>query len=165
MSSGSVYKEGSTLTPLTTSVDRAYQRGNGEALDTDNNATDFSVVTPSQPQNSASSCSTVGPTNPSGIGSATPGTVHTGDSTLLTVAVTGGTNPASTGLAVTGDLSSIGGAASAAFFDDGSHGDATAGDGTFSLSTTVDSATSPGSKSIPTTIATTRAATARRRSR
>ena len=110
-------------------------------------------MSPSQPQNSASTCSTVGPTNPSGTGSATPGTVHTGDSTLLTVAVTGGTNPASTGLAVSGDLSSIGGAASAAFFDDGSHGDVTAGDGTFSLSTTVDAATSPGNKTIPTTIA------------
>ena len=40
------------------------------------------------------------PTNPSGTGAATPSAVSAGNTTLLTVAVTPGTNPTSTGLAV-----------------------------------------------------------------
>ena len=70
-------------------------------------------------------------TNPTGIGAASPGTVQAGQSTLLSVAVTPGANPASTGLTVTANLGSIGGAATQAFFDDGTHGDAAAGDNIF----------------------------------
>ena len=64
-------------------------------------------------------------TNPGGVGNANPNSVLPGESSTLTVAVTPGTNPASTGLAVTADLSSIGGSASQEFFDDGVSGDAT----------------------------------------
>ena len=93
------------------------------------------------------------PTNPSGTGAATPGSVAQGAQTLLTVATTPGTNPASTGLTVTADLTSIGGSAAASFHDDGLAGDATAGDGTYSFQATVAAATTPGATSLPFTVA------------
>ena len=89
------------------------------------------------------------PTDPSGTGTATPASVVQGGTTTLTVDTTPGTNPDSTGLAVTGDLSAIGGSATAAFADDGIAPDATAGDGTFSVSAPVAAATAPGAKSLP----------------
>lgn len=92
------------------------------------------------------------PSAPSGIGSANPGTVAPGNSSLLTVTVTPGTIPASTGLAVTADLSSIGGAASQTFFDDGTNGDVVAGNNVFSFNATVVAATTQGAKSLPFTI-------------
>ncbi len=67
---------------------------------------------------------------------ATPNTLLAGDTTLLTVAVTPGEDPVSTGISVTCDLSPIGGSASQALFDDGTQGDLFAGDNTFSYSTT-----------------------------
>jgi uncharacterized protein len=94
----------------------------------------------------------VTPTNPSGTGAANPGLVSAGSPTLLTVTVTPGTNPTSTGLAVTGDLTSIGGSASQQFFDDSTNGDVTAGDNIFSFQATVDSGTTTGAKSLPITI-------------
>ncbi len=93
------------------------------------------------------------PTNPVGLGAATPASVIAGNGTLLTVSVTPGQNPASTGVTVTGDLSSIGGSASQTFFDDGTNGDASANDSVFSFSATVTAATPDGAKSIPATIA------------
>ncbi len=50
------------------------------------------------------------------------------------------------------DLSLIGGSASQTFYDDGTHGDAVAGDGVFSYQATVDPATTNGVKSLPVTI-------------
>jgi len=92
-------------------------------------------------------------TNPTGIGAASPDTVTAGNSTLLTVAVSPGSSPTSTGLAVSCDLSSIGGSATQQFFDDGTNGgDVTSGDNIFSFEATVDSGTSPGAKSLPCTI-------------
>jgi predicted extracellular nuclease len=94
-----------------------------------------------------------GPTNPSGVGAANPSTVVQGGTTLLTVTVTPGTNPTSTGLMVTGDLTSIGGSATQQFFDDGvTGGDMNAGDNIFSFNATVAMATTPGMKSLPFTI-------------
>ena len=72
------------------------------------------------------------PTNPTGAGAANPNSPSAGDSTLLTVTVTPGTNPTSTNLAVACDLSTIGGATDQAFLDDGANGDAAAVDNTFS---------------------------------
>ena len=95
------------------------------------------------------------PTNPSGVGNANPSTVAASDSTLLTVAVTPGTNPTSTSHTVAADLSAIGGSASQQFFDDGTHGDVTAGDNTFSFNATVANGTTGGSKSLPFTITET----------
>jgi predicted extracellular nuclease len=93
-----------------------------------------------------------GSTDPSGVGLATPSTVAPGDPTLLTVNVTSGTNPTSTGLTVSCDLSSIGGSATQAFFDDGSNGDVTIGDNIFSFAATVDSGTSEGAKNLACSI-------------
>jgi uncharacterized protein (TIGR03437 family) len=60
MSSGSLYKEGNTLASLSGTVDQSYERkpggtfGNG--VDTNNNAGDFRLTTPSNSQNSSSGC-------------------------------------------------------------------------------------------------------------
>jgi endonuclease G len=93
-----------------------------------------------------------GQTNPTGSGSANPSSVLAGNSTLLTVAVTSGSNPTSTGLAVTADLSAIGGSATQTFFDNGTTGDVTAGDNVFSFQATVAPGTSAGTKNLPATI-------------
>jgi DNA/RNA endonuclease G (NUC1) len=93
------------------------------------------------------------PTDPSGTGNANPNSVLPGESSTLTVAVTPGTNPTSTGLTVTADLSSIGGSASQQFFDDGLNGgDTAAGDNVFTYTAVVASLTSPGAKSLPFSI-------------
>ena len=92
------------------------------------------------------------PTNPSGTGNANPNNVTSGSSTLLTVSVTPGTTPASTGLTVKGDLSTIGGSATQTFFDNGTNGDVTAGDNIFSYNAVVAPGTSVGSKTLPITI-------------
>jgi DNA/RNA endonuclease G (NUC1) len=85
----------------------------------------------------------VTPTNPSGTGTASPGALFPGSSTLLTVSVTPGTNPTSTGLAVTADLSSIGGSANQSLSGNGN---------TFTFTATVSNATTPGNKTLPFTI-------------
>jgi uncharacterized protein YdeI (BOF family) len=78
MSSGSAYKEGTFLSPLTTNVDRSYERKPGGPLgsgtDTDNNSNDFQLITPSDPQNNSSciSISTGTPTNISNTATNTP---------------------------------------------------------------------------------------------
>jgi hypothetical protein len=87
-----------------------------------------------------------------GVGSANPASVPAGGSTLLTVAVTPAENPTSTGITVAGDLTSVGGAASQTFFDDGTNGDVTASDLTFSYQATVAVGTTPGSKTLPISI-------------
>jgi hypothetical protein len=93
---------------------------------------------------------------PTGVASATPNPVYAcGDlgTTLLRLQVTPGTNPPSTGIGVTADLSSIGGSIGQAFYNDGTHGDAVAGDSTWSYRITVPETTPPGDKSIPYTLA------------
>lgn len=95
----------------------------------------------------------VAATNPSGLGNANPNSVLPGGSSTLTVTVTPGANPASSGLTVTADLSAIGGSASQQFFDDGvSGGDAVAGDNIFTYAAAVSSLTSGGAKSLPFTV-------------
>jgi predicted extracellular nuclease len=144
---GANFYEGAPA-PATTNPTAVLRNSEGCA-ETDNNAADFSVGTPA-PRNSASpfhSCPTEPvPTNPTAVGSASPNTLFTGDTVLFTLSITGGTNPDSTGLAATCDLSAIGGAADQVFFDDGTNGDATAGDNTFSFSTTVAAITTSGAK-------------------
>ena len=100
------------------------------------------------------------PTNPSAVSTATPSTAVVGAQTLLTVAVTAGTNPTSSGVTVSAALTAIGGSATQAFVDDGTNGDATGGDGTYSFLATIPGATSTGSKSFPVTIADAQARTA-----
>lgn len=100
------------------------------------------------------------PTDPSGVGAASPGIVAPGGSTLLTVTVTPGTNPTSTGITVTGDLTAIGGSVSQSFFDDGTNGDSTAADNVFSFQATVPAATTNGTKNLPVALADAQARTA-----
>lgn len=97
-------------------------------------------------------------TPPIGSGSASPSSVAPNATTLLTVHVTPGQNPTSTGISVTGDLTAIGGSASQTFFDDGTTGgDVSASDGTYSFTATVGGTTTLGSKSIPFTVSDTQA--------
>jgi len=120
-------------------------RANGGCTDTNDNSADFTTAAPN-PRNSASpshDCSGF-----AAVGAATPAIITQGDNTLLTATVTPGTNPASTGIAVTVNLGSIGGSTTQAMFDDGTHGDASPGDGIFSFGTSV---ASPGVKSFTVT--------------
>lgn len=143
--SGASCFEGNAAAPTLTNTTADLRNASG-AQDTDNNTADFTAGPPN-PRNSVASSS------PTGTGSANPSSVAQGGSTLLRVAVTPGTGPASTGITVTGDLSSIGGSATQQFFDDGTHGDAVAGDNAFSFQASIPAATSAGAKTIPTTIA------------
>jgi predicted extracellular nuclease len=139
-------------TPVLSNTTAALRAANG-CTETDNNAADFSIVAP-QPRNSATPLGPCGgTTNPSGAGAASPSSVQPGESSLLTVTVTPGSSPASTGLTVNADLSAIGGSAAQPFLDNGSGGDAVAGDNIFSFQATVSAATAPGAKSLPATIA------------
>ncbi|HEX9506118.1 MAG TPA: DNA/RNA non-specific endonuclease, partial [Acidimicrobiia bacterium] len=83
-------------------------------------------------------------TNPCGTGSANPTSVGVGDTSLLTVSVTPGTNPPSTGIQVSADLSSIGGSSAQAF--------ASGGGNTFTFQATVLPGTTAGPKTLPVTI-------------
>jgi predicted extracellular nuclease len=128
-------------------------RANDGCTDTDDNSADFATGAPN-PRNTASPThSCTGPTNPSGVGAADPSNVARGGTTLLTVTVTPGTNPTSTGLTVVGNLTSIGGSAAQPFYDDGTHGDVTAGDNVFSFQATVANTTATCGQTIPITIA------------
>ena len=138
----------STLSNTTASV----RRGNG-CIDTDNNRNDFVTVGPI-PRNSASPAQSCGgdPSQMSGVGIATPGSLLPASNTLLTVKVTPATTPASTNVAVAADLTSIGGASNQQLYDDGTHGDSAAGDGVYSFETTVGAAISTGAKSVLATM-------------
>ncbi|MGI8828942.1 MAG: ExeM/NucH family extracellular endonuclease [Candidatus Limnocylindria bacterium] len=121
------------------------QRIDAGCTDTDQNGTDFASAAVA-PRNSATAqnpCDTTTPTNPSGSGSADPSTVLAGETTTLTVIVTPGTNPDSEGMAVSADLTAIGGSADQAF---------TGADTTFSFEATVSAGTSPGDVSLPVAI-------------
>lgn len=102
------------------------------------NSRDFGAASP-MPRSSTSTpaapCSNMGSTI-SLTAMATPASVYAGSQTLLTVSVSPATMPASTGVAVTADLSSVGGYTAQPFYDDGTHGDATAGDGVYSYALT-----------------------------
>ena len=130
-------------------------RNNVGCRDTDNNATDFFFLTPPGPRNSASvlvMCEgPPPPTNPSPSGSANPASVLPGAQTTLSVTVTPGANPTSTGISVSGDLTLIGGSATTAFADDGLGADAAAGDNVFTYRATVPPTTTPGTRLLDVT--------------
>ncbi len=135
--------EGAGAAPELSNTTAAVRR-NGGALDTNNNAADFQEAAPS-PRNSSGQ-------PPVGAGAANPSILDSGDTTLLTVAVTPGAFPPSTSITVTADitaLSPLGGSAQP-FFDDGTHGDVTAGDLTFSFSTIVTG--TQGAKAVIATV-------------
>ncbi len=127
----------------TTSASRA----DGGCTDTDNNSADFTAGA-INPRNSATPANSCGgpvlPTNPTATGSADPSSVFPGESTLLTVTVTPGQNPVSTGIAVTADLTEIGGSPIQSFADQGGN--------VFTYNATVDGPTTTGLKNLPVTI-------------
>jgi hypothetical protein len=91
-------------------------------------------------------------TPPSATGAATPPLMKAGETVLLVVKVTPGSNPASMGLGVLADATSIGGLAAQRFYDDGTHGDVMPGDNSFSFRATVSASTSAGKKILPVTV-------------
>ena len=92
------------------------------------------------------------PTPPAGFGLAAPTVVLQGGAVTLAVKVTPGANPASTGISVTADLTSIGGPSSQQLFDDATQGDLVAADNLFVVDASVSAATATGPKEIPVTI-------------
>lgn len=101
--------------------------------DTDNNSADFTNFNPSVPRNTGTTtvvCGGGGTTLFAAL-AANPSTVIPGGTTLLTVTVIPATSPPSTFITVVGNLTQIGGASNQAFYDDGTHGDATPGDNVF----------------------------------
>ncbi len=148
---GAATNGGSALTSTKGNV----RKGAG-CTETDNNNNDFDIITAPVPRNSSSTLNVCGggggQTNPTGIGAANPPSVNAGGATLLTVTVTPGTNPASTDLTVSGNLTAIGGIAAQTFFDDETNGDVTSGDNVFSYNATVSAGTSGGNKNLPVSI-------------
>jgi endonuclease G len=145
-------------TPGLVNTTAALRNGLG-CNETDNNSADFTITAP-DPRNTNDDLHVCGgPSNPSGTGTANPNSVAPGNSSLLTVNVTPGTAPASTGITVTGDLSLIGGSATQTFFDNATNGDVTSGDNIFSFQATVAGGTTGGVKSLPISIADAEART------
>lgn len=139
-----IFFEGTRTTapPVNTSQSRLL---NG-CQDTDNNSADFSNTNPSNARNTSTApivCGGGGTTLFAAI-AANPATVSPGSSTLLTVTVIPATTPPSTGITVVGNLTDIGGSATQTFFDDGTNGDATAGDNVFSFFAPIPVGTSGG---------------------
>ena len=92
------------------------------------------------------------PTNPTAVASANSTSVTPGQNVTLTVTVTPGTNPTSSGITVTGDLSAIGGSATQAF---------AAGSGnTFTYAVTIPANSSTGAKNLSFSISDAQARTA-----
>lgn len=114
-------------------------RANGGATDTDSNAADFATGAPN-PRNGAPPT-----TNPTGAGSATPANGDLGDSIVLKVVVTPGSNPVSSSLTVTADLSAIGGSATQSFTGDSNNN--------FTFTAVVGNGSTPGAKALPFTVA------------
>jgi uncharacterized protein len=148
---GANFFEGSGAAPATTNT-TAVVRAQDGCQETDDNAADFTTSTPN-PRNTRSPLHVcTGQTNPVGTGAAEPNSLTAGQATLFTVAVTPGTFPTSTDLAVSCDLTPIGGSATQAFFDDGTSGDITIGDNTFSFLATVATSTVAGDKLLQCTL-------------
>jgi hypothetical protein len=102
-------------------------------VDNANNGVDYTAAPAPAPRNSTSTptpCTAPMLSAPT----ATPSTLYSGSSTLLTVTATKG---ASSTLNVTVDTSALGGSSTQVLYDDGTHGDVTAGDGIYSYSLAV----------------------------
>ena len=129
-------------------------RVNNGCQDTDNNANDFSTVNPAAPRSGSTAPNVCGGTGGTALlagGGANPTTVVPGATTLLTVSVQPAITPPSTGIAVVGNLTAIGGAANQQFFDNGTNGDVTAGDNVFSYLATVPTGTGGGTYGVSAT--------------
>ncbi|HEY2867000.1 MAG TPA: DNA/RNA non-specific endonuclease [Pyrinomonadaceae bacterium] len=137
----------SDLSPTTAAI-----RNGGGCTDTDNNQLDFSIATPAA-RNSSTPVSTcnLGGTLQAGI-TASPNVVAPGGNTLIRVPVIPATTPPSTGVTVVADLSDVGGPASQQFFDDGTHGDVSAGDNVYSFLAVVSANTTGGAHLVTATV-------------
>jgi len=122
----------------------AAARLNGGCQDTNDDDADFNVSAPA-PRNTASAFSNCSGTPPMGMGSADPFVVCNGDSVTINVTATPGTDPASTGITVIGNLSFIGGSASQLFADLGGN--------SFSYTQVVGAGTTAGLRTLPITVA------------
>ncbi len=108
--------------------------------DTDHNNDDFDLYTNPPvapippPRNTSTALAPCGGGSGllQGFGNANPSSLAPGGTTLLTVTVSPATAPPSTGITVIVNLESIGGQAGQQMYDDGTHGDVTAGDNVFS---------------------------------
>ncbi len=102
MSSGSAYKEGKPLAPLTGTTNQSYERkpggASGNGTDTNNNASDFVLnVNTSNPQNSSSSCLATNTADLSITKTDSPDPVTVGSNITYTLTVTNdGIGPAQT---------------------------------------------------------------------
>ncbi len=153
--------EGSGATPAPNATMSVF-RANGGCTDTNNNAADFATAAVA-PRNSSNTFTCTGPPPPlppSAVGNANPWSVDFGTTSLLTVTVTPGSNPISTGITVASDLSAIGGSAAQALYDDGTNGDVTAGDGVFSYLATVTNDTTAGAKTLSVSVTDAQSRTA-----
>jgi endonuclease G len=129
--------------------------------DTDNNNADFDLYTNPPvapippPRNTSSAPAPCGGGSGllQGFGNASPSSLAPGGTTLLTVTVTPATSPPSTGITVLVNVEGIGGQAGQQMYDDGTHGDVTAGDNVFSFLMVVSSTTSPATYPLHANIA------------
>jgi len=134
--------EGAGPTAAPSNTNAVLRSGDG-CGDTNSNNVDFTAG-PAAPRNSSSVAYTcpqgTQPTPPTAVGIASENGLFVGEQTILTVSVTPGTNPPSTGLAVQANLTPVGGSATQAFAGQGSN--------VFSFTATVAAGTSPGVKAI-----------------
>ncbi len=128
-------------------------RKNGGNTDTDNNNADFTIASPT-PRNTGTQIGSFQASI-----SASPTTVIPGGNTLFTVSVTPATTPPSTGITVVANLTTIGGAASQTFFDNGTNGDVTPNDNIFSYLATIPAGTVGGIRTITAVAADAQART------
>ena len=136
-------------------------RKGGGCTETDDNGADFSILAPApRNRNSPTNVCTGGNTTISATGSANPNTVVPGGTTVFRVAVSPATVPPSTGITVRGNLTNIGGSATQTFYDDGTNGDATAGDSIFSFQFTIPSNQGGGTTTVLTTVSDAQGRTA-----
>jgi DNA/RNA endonuclease G (NUC1) len=136
-----------TIAPPSGSSQARQQAG---CQDTDNNANDFSTLTPFGPRNLSTAPVTCAGSGASLFAamSANPTSVAPPGNTLLTVTVIPATTPPSTNITVVANLINIGGSTSQTFFDDGTNGDVTPGDNVFSYLATVPAGTPGGAASL-----------------
>ena len=141
--------EGPVALGLSNFDGKALYRGCVGTADTNNNGADF-LIDLSSPRN-LSSPANMGSMTAIGApaGATLPNVVEASTAVLLTASVSSCAG-APTGVHFTADLSFVGGPASQPMYDDGTHGDATAGDGIFSLAYTVPDSLLPAPPPGPT---------------
>ena len=108
-------------------------------VDADNNASEFALT--STPARNSSAAPTPCTATVISAAAFTPSSVNAGQSALLTATGT-------QGLTVTADLSSLGGSTNQPLYDNGTNGDVTANDGTYSYTVPTTSSTAPTTYTI-----------------